>query len=66
MDITMCEGHRCPLRFTCLRFTGKRAEYMQSIFVEPPYVMHGDKAMCDKYWEDKRQKKDEQDKTVLD
>ena len=65
MDGHMCDGHRCPLRFTCLRLTGK-PRYFQYYFVEPPYVMHDNKAMCDKYWPDEEKLKENEDKTVLD
>ena len=63
-DITMCDGHKCPLRFSCYRFTTTPNEFRQSYFTEPPYVMHKDTAICAKYWEQKVIK--DEDETILD
>jgi hypothetical protein len=50
-DITMCDGHKCPLRFSCYRFTATPNDFRQAYFTEPPYVMHRDTAICSSYWE---------------
>lgn len=63
-DITMCDGHKCPLRFSCYRFTSTPDEFRQSYFMEPPYVMNKDEVICNHFWEEKN-KKDE-NKEILD
>lgn len=47
-DITMCEGHECPLKEVCYRHKAKPSS-RQSYFWKPPY--NKDKVACDHYWE---------------
>lgn len=37
-DITMCEGHGCPNKDTCYRFTAEVNQYRQAYFTHIPYV----------------------------
>lgn len=36
-DITMCQGHDCPLRESCYRYTAPANPFRQSYFVYEPY-----------------------------
>lgn len=51
MDITMCTAEGCNIKEECLRYKGKRNTYYQSIFTEPPFVIHNDKQICDHFIE---------------
>jgi len=45
MDITMCNGGKCPLKETCYRFRAIPSKW-QSYFVKPPHR----KGKCKQYW----------------
>ncbi len=37
VDISKCEGRDCPLKESCLRYTCKADQYLQSYLTESPY-----------------------------
>ena len=49
-EITKCEGGKCPLKINCYRFIAPDNEIRQEYFIEPPYVLTNNTAICNKYW----------------
>ena len=49
-EITKCDGEKCPLKHNCYRFTKPDEDFRQDYFIEPPYVLTNNSAMCNKYW----------------
>lgn len=50
-DITMCNGHNCPIRVNCYRYTAIPSD-RQSYFLETPIRIENGKLKCDHYWGD--------------
>jgi hypothetical protein len=54
-DITLCEGHECPLKESCYRFTAIASPMRQAYFISVPYDK--DKNECEYYWHTEKNKK---------
>lgn len=55
-DIAMCNGSGCLIKNDCYRYTAKPSEYLQSFFVEAPFLK-GEipfkctrRGYCEHYW----------------
>lgn len=52
-DMTMCDGHGCPLKDKCYRYTAFASSY-QSWFLQAPINEDG---TCDYFWNDEWKEK---------
>ena len=43
VDYCMCQGGDCPVKDQCYRFTANPDSYMQSYFLEPPYLKQAER-----------------------
>ena len=53
-DFTQCTGDGCPQKENCHRFTAKKYDYCQAMFIEVP--LNKDKT-CDHFWDNTPKKK---------
>ena len=51
-----CDGKGCIQRNSCFRYTSE-IKANEKIYTEPPYVMHDNVQICDKFIHDEKEKK---------
>lgn len=47
-DITMCNGHECPLKEKCYRYTAPPTPHWQAYFCDSPYKT--ETKNCEHFW----------------
>jgi len=57
IDLDMCEGFGCPLKYKCYRYTALKSYKYQSYMIEVPFRREKGKTVCDLFIKNKRKKK---------